>query len=180
MCSGDRDVASRGLPRVSRSVCSISKSAWPGGGLSFPRFAVCMFPAQPVPLGRRGVLRGCIEEAGLLHRARVFAQISPLTGPRVGLCYPSYTMYTSRCFPAPGRQVRGGQGAGWGVGVAVAPTQTEEEGCTGCPGKPVDFHPVSPSACNGVALCCFRVAIGIPTGGSNSEMLLPLDRQIEK
>ncbi|XP_032330088.1 death-associated protein kinase dapk-1-like [Camelus ferus] len=42
---------------------------------------------------RRGIGRvadsGCSEESGLPQRARVFAQISPLSGSRAGLCYSS-------------------------------------------------------------------------------------------
>ncbi len=98
-------------------ISSLPSPQAPGLGAASPSpgSQYACFQLSLCPGGRRGVLRGCIEEAGLLHRARVFAQISPLTGPRVGLCYPRYTRYTSGCFPAPGRQVRAGQGAGRGV-----------------------------------------------------------------
>ncbi|XP_032336373.1 translation initiation factor IF-2-like [Camelus ferus] len=145
-------------------------AASPAPGSEYASFQL----SQPTR-GRRGVIRVCIEKSGLTHRARVYVQISLLAGPGVGLYYPRSTRCSSLCFPGPGKRVRGGQGAGRGRGGggAGAATERAEAGCTGCPGKPADFHPVFPWACNEGALCCFRVAIGIPPGGSNTGRLPP-------
>lgn len=147
----------------------------PAPGSQYPCFHVSLRPE-----GGPGVIRGCSEEAGLPHRAPVFAQISPLAGPRVGFCYPRYSRCTSLCFPAPVKRVWGGARRGSGWGLARAAIERAEAAGTGCPGKPVGSHPLSPSDCNGGTLCCFRVAIAIPPGESNTERLPPLDRQRDK
>lgn len=164
-----------GLPLISRSVCSHLHSGLAWGRPLLPqvhRMHVSMsasaLEAGALRSGAAVSSRGCPTEPLLLLRSPPW--------PVLGLI--SATLGTRGAHLCVSRLPGGGQG--WPVGGAGAETKRAEAGGMGCPGKPVGFYPVSPSACSWGAPCCFRVAIAIPPGGTNTGILPTVDTQRDK